>query len=78
VDNFQIFHKIIGYILRHSCAKTLGRKYRLTSRKKVFKKFGKNLRFPDTKSELNIPSDFKKSKRHNRVKPKNDPFDILH
>jgi len=74
VDNLQIFHKIIGYILRHSCAKTLGRKYRLTSRKKVFKKFGKNLRFPGTKLELNIPSDFKKSKRiiNNIVKPKND------
>jgi hypothetical protein len=43
LNNKKIFNKIIRYILRHSCAKTLSRKYRLKSRKKTFKKFGKNL-----------------------------------
>ena len=33
----------LNYILKQSCAKTLSRKYRLKSRKKVFKKFGKYL-----------------------------------
>lgn len=43
VDNLSKFHQIIGYILRHSCAKTLARKFRLKSRARAFKKFGKNL-----------------------------------
>lgn len=77
VDNKFIFHKIVGYILRHSCAKTLGRKFRLNSRKKVFKKFGKNLRVPDSKCELNIPDNFKKTTKafKSRIKH-NNTFDI--
>ncbi|KAI2504791.1 hypothetical protein MHU86_9557 (mitochondrion) [Fragilaria crotonensis] len=34
VNNFNIFHKLIGLVLRHSCAITLGRKLKLDSRKK--------------------------------------------
>jgi hypothetical protein len=38
--NRYIFHLIINFILRHSCAKTLARKFRLRSRAGAFKKFG--------------------------------------
>lgn len=34
---------IIGFIIRHSCAKTLARKFKLRTRAGAFKKFGKNL-----------------------------------
>lgn len=44
VDNYPKFHQIVGYILRHSCAKTLARKFRLKTRAGAFQKFGKNLR----------------------------------
>lgn len=47
-NNRYIFHLIINFILKHSAAKTLGRKLNLGSRKKVFSKFGKEL---ETKSE---------------------------
>jgi len=43
VNNVAIFHFIINYILRNSCAKTLARKLNLSSRKKVFQKFGYDL-----------------------------------
>jgi nicotine oxidoreductase len=58
IDNKSIFHKIISYALRHSCALTLSRKYRYKSRKKVFEKYGKNLIDPKTNKRLNIPNDF--------------------
>ena len=60
VDNFFIFHKIINFALRHSCAITLGRKFRLRSQKKVFKKFGKNLKIPNSTIALAIPDNYKK------------------
>ena len=41
--NRYVFHLFVNYILKHSCAKTLARKFRLRSRKKVFEKFGKTL-----------------------------------
>lgn len=43
VTNRYIFHLIVNFILKHSCAKTLARKYRLNSRSKVFATFGKKL-----------------------------------
>ena len=67
VDNKYIFHKLIGYILRHSCAKTLGRKLRIKSRKQIFKKYGRNLRFLDTNSQLDIPVDFKKDNKNFKI-----------
>ena len=42
--NRSVFHLIVNYILRHSCAKTLARKFRLRSRNKVFKTFGYSLK----------------------------------
>jgi Type II intron maturase len=41
--NRYTFHLIINFILRHSCAKTLARKYNLNSRATVFRKYGKLL-----------------------------------
>jgi retron-type reverse transcriptase len=46
VDNITQFWNISYSFLRHSCAKTLGRKFNLHSRAAVFKKFGKNLSEP--------------------------------
>lgn len=43
VDNLSEFHQILSYILRHSCAKTLARKFNLKSRASAFKKFGRDL-----------------------------------
>ena len=41
--NRYVFNLIVNYILKHSCAKTLARKFNLGSRKKAFAKFGINL-----------------------------------
>lgn len=43
VDNLSEFHKILSYILRHSCAKTLARKFNLKTRAGAFKMFGRDL-----------------------------------
>ena len=59
VNNFNVFHKLIGFVLRHSCAVTLVRKLKLRNRKKVFKRFGKNFEELTTKLKLSIPDNFK-------------------
>jgi len=69
VNNLHIFHKLIGYILRHSCALTLCKKFKLRSRKKVFKNFGKNLRDPKTKLTLNIPISFRSNVNNYKTIP---------
>ena len=51
--------------MRHSCAKTLARKYNLFSRAQVFKKFGKNLA---PKDELSEPTSQKEEKKKKKVK----------
>ena len=43
VDNLAKFQQIFSYILRHSCAKTLARKFNLKTRAGAFKKFGRDL-----------------------------------
>lgn len=43
VDNYNEIRLIIDFILRHSCAKTLARKFNLRSRAAAFKAFGKHL-----------------------------------
>lgn len=66
VDNLHEFHTIISFILKHSCAKTLARKYRLDSRAGAFKKFGSNLSTEDEKPVgLKIPKSFAKLKKFN-------------
>lgn len=66
VDNYHRFHTIINFILRHSCAKTLARKFRLGSRAGAFKKFGSNLSTKDKNPiALKIPTTFVKLKKFN-------------
>jgi len=77
VNNLYIFHKIINLILVHSCALTLGRKLKLRSRKKVFKKFGKILTDPKSNLTLNIPSNYQSNTKDYRINHKNDPLKIL-
>ncbi len=48
-DNYFKFGSVIGHILRHSCAKTLARKFNLRTRAGAFKEFGKNLKVTITK-----------------------------
>lgn len=68
VDNLSKLHQILGFILRHSCAKTLARKFRLKSRAGAFKKFGKNLEVVVEKGKtkrsykLAIPETLKKTR----------------
>lgn len=76
VDNLHIFHKLINLVLRHSCVLTLSRKLKLRSRKKVFKKFGKNCKDPVTGIELAIPEGYKKKKSYKSISEK-DPFKIV-
>lgn len=77
VNNLNIFHKLIGFVLRQSCAITLGRKLKLRSRKKVFKKFGKNLEEPSTKLKLAIPVNFEKNIKNYKITTVRDPLKIL-
>jgi len=77
VNNFNVFHKLIGFVLRHSCAITLGRKLKLRSRKKVFKKFGKNLEEPTTKLKLSIPINFESNIKNYKITTNTDPLKIL-
>lgn len=57
----------IIWLLRASCALTLARKYKLSTMREVFYKFGKNLKCPHSAQEIYIPStlrvlhDYKKS-----------------
>ena len=69
VDNYNIFSKIVGFILRHSCAHTLSRKFRLGSRAGAFKKFGNTLtarykvKGKYKQTSLAIPKSFVKTRR---------------
>jgi hypothetical protein len=77
-NNLYAFHLIINYILRHSCAKTLARKFRLGSRAAVFKKFGKHL---TTKGEpyisLRIPDNYKRLTKWPNHSFLPNPYDFL-
>lgn len=79
VNNLHIFHKFIGFVLKHSCALTLGRKLKLRSRKKVFKKFGNCLKDPKSGIFLNIPENFRKniSNYKSSANRENDPLKII-
>lgn len=75
----------MGYLIRHSCAKTLARKYNLRTRAGAFKKFGKNLgvkleRKGEVKTyELTIPNHFRNIHkfRISASKPFRDPLAVL-
>lgn len=83
-DNFFKLNSIMTFILRHSCAKTLARKFRLRTRAGAFKKFGKNLGVAIKKGEttktykLAIPEHFRNSRKFkatNRILK--DPLAVL-
>lgn len=79
VNNLHIFHKFIGFVLKHSCALTLGRKLKLGSRKKVFKKFGGCLKDPKSGLILNIPENFRKNVSNYNISAsrENDPLKVV-
>jgi len=54
VNNIYDFHKIIQMIIRPSCAKTLARKFKLSSRAAVYKKFGPLLTVKVGKKTYNL------------------------
>nr|ARR28427.1 hypothetical protein [Caulerpa okamurae] len=59
-DSVNIFNELyfIFYIIKNSCAATLASKYKLPSRKKVYKKYGPNLscKIPNSKNTIQIPT----------------------
>lgn len=55
VDNLSELHQILSYILRHSCAKTLARKFNLGTRAGAFKKFGRDLEVTVEEGQENLP-----------------------
>lgn len=76
VNNLYIFHKLI-FVLYHSCALTLGRKLKLRSRKKVFKKFGRLLRDPKSQLTLARLPNLKSNLKDYRVNSDKDPLKIV-
>lgn len=84
VDNLSKFHQICSYLLRHSCAKTLARKFNLKTRSGAFKRFGKNLMLKrkvgkeEKISALAIPDSFRKTRKFQVGKFEyKDPFTVL-
>uniref|UniRef100_Q33759 Orf785 protein n=1 Tax=Allomyces macrogynus TaxID=28583 RepID=Q33759_ALLMA len=82
VDNLNAFHLIINYILVHSCAKTLARKFRLGSRAGAFKKFGGDLAAPapspqDKPLGLNLKKSYAKTNKFNIKTSYRDPTEVL-
>jgi group II intron reverse transcriptase/maturase len=89
VDNCAQFHTLINFFLLHSCAKTIARKYKLDTRAKAFKKYGRGLTCPSSSSadsknnkfslSFNIRPDYKKIRgalyKHKSVRI--DPFECL-
>lgn len=71
-NNVNKLHHI-NFILKHSCAKTLARKYRLRSRNKVFRKFGPNLtcKLENGKSVSLAITKTQKYQGFNKLKPIN-------
>ena len=52
-------------MLHLSCALTLALKYKLRTKKQVFKRFGRYLEDPDTQIKINLPNDLKVKHRFN-------------
>jgi hypothetical protein len=78
VDNYHRFHTIINYILKHSCAKTLARKFRLGSRAGALKKFGSKLGTVENNAvSLKIPTSYTKLKKFNISVDYPDPLRYL-
>jgi hypothetical protein len=56
---------VIVHGMKHSCALTLGLKFKLRERAKVFKKFGKYLECKKSGIKLFIPNSFSRAKKFN-------------
>jgi len=86
VDNYsRLGGSVVNFMLVHSCAKTLALKYKLRSRKEVFKKFGKYLTPADeltlgsTKKTL-LRIEYQDSlaiTRKFKINRVNDPMEVL-
>jgi hypothetical protein len=74
VDNKKSLGSFV-HGLKHSCALTLALKFKLRHRSKVFKKFGKALKCPETEVELYIPKSFRRDQKF-LVNPE-DPKTIM-
>jgi len=74
VDNKKSLGSFV-HGLKHSCALTLALKFKLRHRSKVFKKFGKTLKCPETEVELYIPKSFRRDQKF-LVNPE-DPKTIM-
>ena len=75
--SFADNHKSLGslvHTLKFSCARTLALKYKLRHASKVFKKYGKNLRYPNTDTLLYIPSTFARTSHFTCNPPKGEDF----
>lgn len=73
--NLTSLRKIIMF-LQLSCALTLALKYKLRTKKKAFKKFGKTLTDPETEAKLKLPSTLKVKHKYNGASTP-DPDDNL-
>jgi group II intron reverse transcriptase/maturase len=80
-DNFSEFHTIINFILRHSCAKTLARKFRLNGRKAAFEKFGEHLSSTEEGKlkaiKFKMLETYAKTRKFNAEDIWINPFDVL-
>ena len=76
-NNRYIFHLIVNFILRHSCAKTLARKFNLRSRAKVFAKFGKNLTINNPKMSFLKEPHYRRATKWPAHTNLSNPFDVL-
>jgi len=63
-SNRSELHNVV-WILTHSLAKTLARKYKLNTSRQAFAKFGPNLADPDTDLKLNIPRSLHTTHQYN-------------
>jgi group II intron reverse transcriptase/maturase len=75
-SNLNKLGRIIWY-LKASCALTLARKYKLETLSKVFQKFGKNLKCPETDKEIYQPKNLKVKRQYQYTKSYSQPDEIL-
>ena len=86
VDNYsRLGGSVVNFMLVHSCAKTLALKYKLRSRKEVFKKFGKYLTPADELTQVSAKKmplrieyqDSLAITRKFKINRVNDPMEVL-
>ena len=76
--NRYIFHLIVNFILRHSCAKTLARKLNLRTRSQTFSKFGQGLTSPtDPKISFYTEPHYRRLLKWPKHTSTYDPFGFL-